>query len=253
MMRPDTSTEMRSASWKTACMSCSMSTMPSWLRRLSSKAIMPVESPMPAIGSSSSNKAGEVASARPTSSCRCSPWARWPARISRRAASPMRQPMARASSNSAPSASAGFQKTTLLARPARPARALFLSAPREGEKPGVLGGGWDGLVYRGAGDVVSVEGDAASIGGDGAGNLLNQRRLASPVGADDGVYLAVPDVQIQVVGGNQAAVAFYQLVQAEHIGIHALLPRWRQLARPLGNSSTTPSRMAPRMSCQWMV
>src|SRR5882757_4581183 len=81
---------MRSASWNTASMSCSISNMARLplnprrkpMRRCDSSA------PMPAIGSSSSSRLGSPASAMAISSWRCSPWLRAEASVSARWASP---------------------------------------------------------------------------------------------------------------------------------------------------------------------
>src|SRR5216684_1337665 len=81
---------MRSASWNTASMSCSISSVARFplnprrkpMRRCDSSA------PMPAIGSSSSSRLGSPASAMAISSWRCSPWLSAAASVSARAASP---------------------------------------------------------------------------------------------------------------------------------------------------------------------
>src|SRR6267154_4452538 len=81
---------MRSASWNTASMSCSIRSMARLplnprrnpIRRCDSSA------PMPAIGSSSSSRRGSPASAMAISSWRCSPWLSAAASVSARLASP---------------------------------------------------------------------------------------------------------------------------------------------------------------------
>ena len=90
MTRPSAMTVRRSASAKTASMSCSTisTARPALSERMS--AIMPAASawPMPASGSSRSTIVGSVASTMAISSWRCSPWLRRPAATSPRASSP---------------------------------------------------------------------------------------------------------------------------------------------------------------------
>src|SRR6266478_6139210 len=113
--RPDTSTEMRSASRNTASMSCSTSStvMRARMRSRSASMLSDSSGPMPAIGSSRSTSRGRVASARPTSSARCSPCASAAATASSRPESPISAAIARASSNSAASTATGRQKEKL--------------------------------------------------------------------------------------------------------------------------------------------
>src|SRR3984957_14326904 len=89
---------MRSASANTASMSCSTSTMVTSRRSSCSSLTMRADSvmPRPAIGSSSSNTCGEVASATASSSSRCSPWLNFDTRMSARGPRPTRSSAANA-------------------------------------------------------------------------------------------------------------------------------------------------------------
>src|ERR1700732_2773666 len=89
---------MRSASANTASMSCSTSTIVTSRRNSCNSFTMRADSvmPRPAIGSSSSNSCGEVASATASSSSRCSPWLNFETRVLARAPSPTRSKAASA-------------------------------------------------------------------------------------------------------------------------------------------------------------
>src|SRR2546422_7724390 len=130
--RPDTSTEMRSASRNTASMSCSTSSTVMRARMRSRSAIMFSDSsgPMPAIGSSRSTSRGGVASARPTSSARCSPCASVAATAASCSASPISPAIARASSKSSASEETGRQKEKLEPLPACTASARMSSTEK---------------------------------------------------------------------------------------------------------------------------
>src|SRR4029450_14005784 len=81
---------MRSASWKPASMSCSISSMPRWPLKPCKKLIRRCDSstPMPAMGSSSSSRRGSPASAMAISRAPRPPWLRLAAGVSARAARP---------------------------------------------------------------------------------------------------------------------------------------------------------------------
>ena len=80
-----------------------------------------------------------------------------------------------------------------------------------------------GALFDGqGGDVAPVEMNRAFVRMQLAGQLGDQRALAGAVGADDGVQLAGGDVEAEVVGGQQAAVAFDQAVRTQET--RALLP-----------------------------
>src|SRR5687767_11427416 len=130
MTRPYTITLMRSASAKTASMSCSTRTMVCWRRSVRSSRTMRCDSsmPMPATGSSSSSSRGREARAMAISSWRCSPWASVPATTLARAPSPTCWRTERAGSRSARSVRAGVQKWKLCPACACTASATLSSA-----------------------------------------------------------------------------------------------------------------------------
>ena len=70
-------------------------------------------------------------------------------------------------------------------------------------------------MHRQMGDVAAGEVDGAGVGREVAGELADQRGLAGAVGADQGVDLARPHVDRDVVGGDQAAEALDQAVGGE--------------------------------------
>ena len=76
-------------------------------------------------------------------------------------------------------------------------------------------------MHRQRGDVAAVEKDAAGVGRDQAGNLVDQRGLAGAVGADHGVQFAGRDVERHVVGDDQRAELLAQLLEAQHRFSHA--------------------------------
>ena len=76
---------------------------------------------------------------------------------------------------------------------------------------------------RKAADLVICETDSAEILDQLAGNLQHQRRLACPVRADDGVQLVRANVERQVAGGDQAAEALYQSLDAKQRPVHRRL------------------------------
>ncbi|MFK4512170.1 hypothetical protein ABIF81_007348 [Bradyrhizobium daqingense] len=65
------------------------------------------------------------------------------------------------------------------------------------------------------GDVAPGQRDAAGMRLEMPGELADQRGLAGAVRADDGMQLAAGDVERDVVGGDDAAEAAHQLLDAE--------------------------------------
>ena len=73
-----------------------------------------------------------------------------------------------------------------------------------------------GPLRRGqAGDVAPVKQGAATVGPNFAGELPNQGGFARAVGADDRMQLARRQGQRNMVGGEQAAIAFDQLLELQ--------------------------------------
>src|SRR5581483_8505325 len=134
MSRPSTSTLIRSASVKTASMSCSIRTRVYSRLSSSSSITMRADSsgPSPAIGSSSRRSRGRPASAMASSICRCSPWLSRATTASARCASPTRASAARAGARKADSARASRQKRKEWPTVACTARATLSSAVNSG-------------------------------------------------------------------------------------------------------------------------
>ena len=170
--------------------------------------------PMPAIGSSSSSRRGSPASAMAISSWRCSPWLRLAAGVSARAARPTssrprragsRRLWSRAHVGQEAEGMAGMrlhgqrhvvergelaQHRGDLERAARPSRTRACVGRRVMSRP--------------------AKWMRAGVGREVAGELADQRGLAGAVGADQGVDLARPHVDRDVVGRDQAAEALDQ-------------------------------------------
>src|ERR1700722_10261256 len=125
---------MRSASANTASMSCSISRIARLpLRPRSSVTTRPPSpGPSPAIGSSSSNRRGFVASAMASSSWRCSPWPIADTIVSARSPRPTPASAARAGSRSAGSRRASRQKRNEWPACACTASATLSSAVKSG-------------------------------------------------------------------------------------------------------------------------
>jgi hypothetical protein len=70
-------------------------------------------------------------------------------------------------------------------------------------------------VNRQRRDVRAGEADAAGVGRDLAGQLADQRGLAGPIWADDGVQLSRWQQQGDAIGGDNAAEALGQAVDLE--------------------------------------
>ncbi len=104
--------------------------------------------------------------------------------------------------------------------PALPGRgAQVLLDAQVGEDPlaaGDLGDAEAGdLVGRQVGDVAAVEDDGAAVGLDHAADGPQQRRLARPVGADQGDDLALADLDLDVGEHGDAVVADAELADGE--------------------------------------
>ena len=107
------------------------------------------------------------------------------------------------------------------------------------------------LVHRHAGDVHAVKLDAPGVGGQRAGNQLDQGGFAGTVGADQGVHLTRAHAQAGVIGGAQTAIGLDQAIDLQQRAVaHGVFLFKRRLSRPLGASSTTASSTAPRPNCQ---
>ena len=111
------------------------------------------------------------------------------------------------------------------------------------------------LRRRQARDVLIVKKDAPAVRPQGPEQLADQRRLARPVGADQGMDLALADVQRHVPGGDDATEGLEQPVHGQHRcdgGAHAeppLVPSSR-LASPRRPPLTATIRKAPNQNSQ---
>ena len=70
-------------------------------------------------------------------------------------------------------------------------------------------------MHRQRRDVAPVEMDAAGVRHDLAAELADQRGLAGAVRPDDGVQFALPDIEPDIVGGEHAAEALGEALDAE--------------------------------------
>ncbi len=73
------------------------------------------------------------------------------------------------------------------------------------------------LVGRQPGDVLSLEEDAARIGGELAGDQVKEGGLAGTVGADDGHDLPVSDREGGSGHGHEPVERFLQFIDAKHL------------------------------------
>src|SRR5262249_50998912 len=106
----------------------------------------------------------------------------------------------------------------------------------------------------------AAEDDAAGVGGEQAGDLVDQRGLAGAVRADHGVQFARADLEMDAVGAGEAAEALVQVVEAQHRLAHgAGLGRNRAPIRshapisPPRANSTTSTRNGPKIIFQCSV
>ncbi len=213
--------------------------------------------PMPAIGSSSSTRRGRLASAMPTSSARCSPCESWSMRASALSARPSAASSARARSNSACSARTGRQAAKLAAlRGLHRERQVVehrqaLEQPRDLER--------------------ARQAAPRALVRDEPRDVVRRRRCTLPaVAAPAGRRAAPPawscprrsgrsargsrrrDLQIDAIGGDQAAEA---LAQAAHVeqrrAVMVLFTRSQATARrgpPAPGARTAPPPAAPSRS-----
>ena len=79
------------------------------------------------------------------------------------------------------------------------------------------------------------------VGGDGAGQHLDQRRLAGAVVAEQADDLALVDVEVDVVERLHAAVELADVLHADEVSAIAQVPAWCR------RSSQECSAIMPRM------
>ncbi len=72
-------------------------------------------------------------------------------------------------------------------------------------------------MRRLARQVLAIEDDAACVGQDLAAQLVDQRGLAGAVGADHRMQLAAGQVQVHMVGGQQAAESLDEAADFEMV------------------------------------
>src|SRR5436853_253199 len=104
-------------------------------------------------------------------------------------------------SASAKTASMSCSTSTIVWRPRSVRRSCTMRWDSSVPLPstGSAGGG------RQHGDVLAGEADEAGVGPQLAGELRDERRLAGAVGADERQRLALGDVEVDAVGGDQPA------------------------------------------------
>ena len=162
---------------------------------------------------------------------------------------------------SASSRAAGCQKRKLEPERACTASATFSSAVKRGSTCVIWNERASPRCARaGIGqmrDVAAVEDDAAGVGGERAGDLVDEGGLAGAVGADDGVGLAGEDVEVDAVGDLERAERLAEVLQAQHGRAHRRLQRRRHGDAALGQTAPdaperhfTLQRSAARSSCQ---
>ena len=98
-------------------------------------------------------------------------------------------------------------------------------------------------------DVATVEDDAAGVGGERAGDLVDERGLAGAVGADDGVRLAGQNVEVDAVGDLQRAERLGEVLQAQHRRAHRRLQRATARAMPRSADSRSAVSRRPSAIC----
>ena len=213
--------------------------------------------PAPAIGSSSSSSLGAWASAIASSSRRFSPCDRAPAGVCARGA---RSTARRASTGGRverllgcrrlPEAEAGARARLHRQRDVLQGREAGQDL-RDLERPGEAEAGAG--RHRQPGHVVAVEEDAAGIGGEGAGDLVDEGGLAGAVGADDGVGLAGQDGEVDAGGHPEGAERLLRccrpgsarLIGASRGSSGRALRRCR-----VGDSASSLSSRGRRIRCQ---
>jgi hypothetical protein len=84
-------------------------------------------------------------------------------------------------------------------------------------------------VHRQGGDITAGKHDAAGVGRNQPGNLIDQRRLAGAIRPDDGVQFVRPDVEGQVIGDDEGTEFLPQAFEAQHGFSHG---RTSATARP---------------------
>src|SRR5512138_2273872 len=102
-------------------------------------------------------------------------------------------------------------------------------------------------------DVDALEHDAPAVRRELAGELRHQRRLAGAIGADQGMHLALPHLQVDAITRHDAAEALAQALHVEQrpSGGHRAPTSLRQApASPLRANSTTASSTQPVQNSQ---
>src|SRR5699024_9607550 len=97
----------------------------------------------------------------------------------------------------------------------------------------------------GAGDVLALEGDGAAGGLDQPGDGAQRGALARALGADERDALAAPDVEGDALDGLDAAVAHFQVLDAQYDVAHSTTPRYASMTRL---SALTTSGVPEEMS-----
>ena len=111
----------------------------------------------------------------------------------------------------------------------------------------------DSAVHRHCGHVVSREAHSPFVRLQCAGDLVDQRGLASAVGSDQSVDLAAANRQIHAVRRGKTPETFDDACRVREAlqpcGVRARI----MLSRPLGANITTASNTTPTPSCQCIV
>ena len=93
-------------------------------------------------------------------------------------------------------------------------------------------------------------------GCSGAGELVDQRRLAGPIGADQRDEAAFVHAEADVVGDGERAEAFRQAFDAQQGRAHAAPPASLGVSAPASPrrpKSATTTRSGPMRTCVWSV
>ena len=74
----------------------------------------------------------------------------------------------------------------------------------------------DDAMWRRPGDILALETDRAAVQTEMPGDQIEQRRLARAIGADNGMFLALFQIDRDVVNGDEAFKNFVRLVGLQH-------------------------------------
>src|SRR5947209_4356744 len=117
----------------------------------------------------------------------------------------------------------------------------------------------DPFVYRGKGDVLALEQDAAAVRLEMPADQIDERSLAGAVRAHEREKFALVDGEIHVIAGAQVAEPLAEIdrLEKDHEDFSRgrSLPATAEIAPtiPVGKSMTRSTRTTPSRSCQYSV